>query len=124
MELKDLTNDELNARLEDLKNQCVPIYNAMKPLEAELTRREQIEYVGKFFKDVTERCTAFTHIKSATIGEYGLRDVQVNKIIRHSNRVEVHGNIKEYNYRYLGEECGEQEWNAAVLKAKDFLEGM
>lgn len=121
--LKYYTKEEIEAKIEELKNQCVPIYDEMKPLEKELYRREQFDYVGKFFMDHRELYTMFTHVKSAKVGEFGLRDVRVDKIFIHKG-IEVARNAEEYNYRYLGTECGEQEWNDAVLRAKDFMEGM
>lgn len=124
MELTTLTTEEIREKIEELNNKCVPIYNEIKPLERELYRREQFDYVGKCFVERREAYSIFTHVKSVKIGEYGLQDVVVDKIEFYRSSTAVSKNIEEYNYRYLGVECSKQEWNDAVLRARDFMEEM
>lgn len=124
MELTALTTEEIREKIGELNNKCVPIYAEIKPLERELCHREQFDYVGKYFVERREAYPIFTHVKSVKVGEYGLQGVVVDKIALYRSSIAVSKNIEEYNYRYLGVECGKQEWNDAVLRARDFMEEM
>lgn len=128
MELENLTDKEIQDRIDALSKPCEDLHLKLRPYRLELNRRKAESLLAtKYFLDATVPHDRYIKVLSAKPGEFGVRDVYVDSVSfnKTSSSVYVARSIEELNSSWTCTTPITREvYEGALERAIDMLKGM